>query len=211
MVPLAMAGLEGQPSLVLAAQPVEGEARALFLITQDGAQGFRIRHLARVVTARDVPEPPPQGYAEVVGTEGRVQELADSYAQSLGASSNPAFDPDDYARRARGRLASLRDRIGRAGQISQENRLVPDSLEGLRFPSGQTLVLAGVERTTSLTVSPGSHPRLPAGVSVLAGDRSAVLQQAKWIALAFLVWTVPESGRPRLVAASEQEVSASGH
>lgn len=211
MVPLAAAGLDGRPRFVVAAQPVEGVPRGLFLLTTDDPQGLRVRHQSRIVTGSGVPGLASQDDAVVVGTQGRTEELAASYTESLGSSPNAGFDPDDYAKRVRGRLAALRERIGRAGQITQENRLIPESLVGLQVSGGLSVVFATVERTTTLTVKPGSHPRLPGSVSALTGGRTAVLQQAKWTTLAFLTWSVPGTGRPRLVAASEQDVSASGH
>ncbi|GMA20231.1 hypothetical protein GCM10025862_22520 [Arsenicicoccus piscis] len=195
---------EGVPALVVVTQPAaSAAAKATRLVPLlDGAQVRAFPSLSSG-TAFSAP----------AGLAITPEALVTAYAKSL-VHPSPSPLPktvaaDPFAAQVRAAETQLADGVKGAGSATSTQRILPGTTTVTQADGG-ALVLATLERTTTITVTEGAEVATPAAFQAAKGPKT-LKHKGTWVTQEALAFEVPKgAGQAHLVGADERTVSASG-
>ncbi|WP_116112848.1 hypothetical protein [Austwickia chelonae] len=138
-------------------------------------------------------------------------DVLKSYADGLsGKKENALYQNDTFLEQIVNKMEEQKKASSNQADLVQTNQLMPDPVAAFRELNGDTLVLGAIERTSEYTIKSGQQLKAPPMFKAFVPGRTVLVQQARIQVVQFLVFTVPKSGKARLVAATEQVAGASG-
>lgn len=214
----ASAGSAYPRSMLLLGRGSATDLPVLHVARQDDATtAYRITTSVRLlpgVTINGFTAPATgSAFTAPAGMTPRPDDLVAAYARSL-AYPRPAAQvaaPDPYRVAVTRAAADQGRRLATHATYTEAYAPVPGSTVTVAQAGGGAVVVTSLRRTTTLAVRPGQKVATPAAFRALGGGRPQLTKRGVVTTLVTLALQVPAGGgRPQVVGASEQLLSAQG-
>ncbi len=204
--------------LILAQSVPKTKVPELYLMTsQDQSDPWRIAWSAPMLPGTEVGtfDRRSEGTVVIKG-QGDLSVEPDRLLKRLAnfvaypaEKKNPGILTNGYAPQVRHEARKQARAVDGFASFSQRHSLVDFSVRTLELEDGSAMTFGVLDRRSIFNVDSGKLLSTPPAFRALAGD-SSVTDRAELRSYVFVAMHIPESGRPSVVAAREQLVSATG-